>query len=82
MPADPGETYGSSGGRVDPSGPERPKSSGEAPAVDPAPAEPEDGAGSAVAGVHRCDLCDEPMLELHCKLVCPACGYQRDCSDP
>ena len=29
-----------------------------------------------------CDLCGTPMLDLHCKLVCPSCGYQRDCSDP
>ncbi|HEX6062684.1 MAG TPA: FAD-dependent oxidoreductase [Longimicrobiales bacterium] len=30
----------------------------------------------------RCDLCGAPMLEWHCRIVCPACGYQRDCSDP
>lgn len=30
----------------------------------------------------RCDLCGAPMLDRHCKLVCPSCGYQRDCSDP
>jgi hypothetical protein len=30
----------------------------------------------------RCDLCGAPMLDRHCKLVCTACGYQRDCSDP
>jgi len=29
-----------------------------------------------------CDLCGAFMQELHCKLVCPRCGYQRDCSDP
>ena len=29
-----------------------------------------------------CDLCGAAMIERHCKLTCPACGYQRDCSDP
>lgn len=40
------------------------------------PSEP--GSGTPVA----CDLCGAPMLEVHCKLVCTRCGYQRDCSDP
>lgn len=30
----------------------------------------------------HCDLCGAVMIERHCKLICPACGYQRDCSDP
>lgn len=29
-----------------------------------------------------CDLCGNPMLNLHCKLICEQCGYKRDCSDP
>ncbi len=29
-----------------------------------------------------CDLCGNVMYERHCRIVCPACGYQRDCSDP
>lgn len=29
-----------------------------------------------------CDLCGGAMIDRHCKLVCRACGYQRDCSDP
>lgn len=29
-----------------------------------------------------CDLCGAPMIDRHCKLTCPTCGYQRDCSDP
>jgi hypothetical protein len=29
-----------------------------------------------------CDLCGAEMFELHCRLICPRCGYQRDCSDP
>lgn len=30
----------------------------------------------------RCDLCGAPMQGWHCRLICTACGYQRDCSDP
>ena len=29
-----------------------------------------------------CDICGAPMQEHHCKLVCHACGFMRDCSDP
>ena len=29
-----------------------------------------------------CELCGVEMFGLHCKLVCPNCGYRRDCSDP
>jgi len=29
-----------------------------------------------------CNVCGEPMREIHCKIVCPRCGYTRDCSDP
>lgn len=51
--------------------------SGQNDALDPrmsAGAEPEEAA--------KCDLCGAVMIEWHCRLVCPACGYQRDCSDP
>jgi hypothetical protein len=30
----------------------------------------------------ECEICDTEMYGLHCKLVCPNCGYRRDCSDP
>ena len=30
----------------------------------------------------KCDLCGSLMVEWHCRMLCPACGYQRDCSDP
>lgn len=30
----------------------------------------------------RCDFCGAPMLAVHCKLKCEACGFVRDCSDP
>ena len=30
----------------------------------------------------ECELCGGEMFGLHCKLICPNCGYRRDCSDP
>jgi rubrerythrin len=30
----------------------------------------------------ECEMCGTEMFGLHCKLVCPNCGYRRDCSDP
>lgn len=30
----------------------------------------------------KCDLCGSLMIEWHCRLRCPMCGYERDCSDP
>jgi hypothetical protein len=34
------------------------------------------------ASGEECELCGAEMFGLHCKLVCPNCGYRRDCSDP
>jgi rubrerythrin len=34
------------------------------------------------ATVHRCWICGAIMREIKCKIVCPHCGYTRDCSDP
>ncbi len=31
---------------------------------------------------HVCERCGTRMTEIHCKIVCPNCGYTRDCSDP
>lgn len=28
-----------------------------------------------------CPLCGAAMYGVHCKLVCPHCGYREDCSD-
>ncbi|MEJ7870968.1 MAG: hypothetical protein WKF67_01825 [Rubrobacteraceae bacterium] len=30
----------------------------------------------------ECERCGTEMFGVHCKLVCPNCGYRRDCSDP
>ncbi len=32
--------------------------------------------------VFICDICGAQMRDIHCKLICPNCGYTRDCSDP
>ncbi|HUF12331.1 MAG TPA: glycine oxidase ThiO [Longimicrobiales bacterium] len=39
------------------------------------------GAADAAAADRLCDLCGSPMYEVHCKLICPSCGYKRDCTD-
>jgi ribosomal protein L37E len=31
---------------------------------------------------HECELCGTVMYDHNCKIVCPNCGYKRDCSDP
>jgi hypothetical protein len=31
---------------------------------------------------HHCECCGTRMYDHHCKIVCPNCGYKRDCSDP
>jgi hypothetical protein len=28
-----------------------------------------------------CPLCGEPLLDRHCNLMCPNCGYTEDCSE-
>jgi hypothetical protein len=35
-----------------------------------------------IPSVHECELCGTVMYEHNCKIVCPNCGYKRDCSDP
>ena len=36
--------------------------------------------GSVYSG--ECEVCGYEMYGLHCKIICPNCGYRRDCSDP
>ena len=38
-------------------------------------------AWATVIAVPICPRCDVPLMEQHCKLVCPRCGYCRDCED-
>lgn len=35
-----------------------------------------------IPAVHECELCGTVMYDHNCKIVCPNCGYKRDCSDP
>ena len=35
-----------------------------------------------VRDLQECEACGTRMYGLHCKIVCPNCGYKRDCSDP
>ena len=39
-------------------------------------------AGSSTPRGLTCEICGSQMLERHCKIQCPNCGYTRDCSDP
>lgn len=45
----------------------------------PSPALP---ARRPAPAAHVCDLCGAAMYDHNCKIVCPNCGYKRDCSDP
>jgi hypothetical protein len=53
----------------------------------PAPARPPLPQGSPyryreIPAQHTCELCGTVMYDHNCKIVCPNCGYKRDCSDP
>ncbi len=39
-------------------------------------------ARSAPPEALRCDVCGAPAIEIHCRITCTACGYERDCADP
>ena len=51
---------------------------------EPVPPPPPDSAPvrREIPSVHHCDLCGAAMYDHNCKIVCPNCGYKRDCSDP
>lgn len=34
------------------------------------------------APTQTCERCGQGMYDRHCKVICPNCGYLRDCSDP
>ncbi|HEX8691172.1 MAG TPA: hypothetical protein VF746_01925 [Longimicrobium sp.] len=52
-----------------------------APSPPPAPA-PRPFQPREVPTRHVCELCGTVMFDHNCKIVCPNCGYKRDCSDP
>jgi rubrerythrin len=37
---------------------------------------------AATSDVHLCWVCGHVMREIKCKIICPHCGFTRDCSDP
>lgn len=45
-------------------------------------AENEREAAESGAYEGECEVCGYRMYGLHCKIICPNCGYRRDCSDP
>jgi hypothetical protein len=51
-----------------------------APAPEPAPPAPFQK--REIPTRHFCDICGVEMFDHNCKIVCPNCGYKRDCSDP
>lgn len=60
-----------------------------APPPEPSPAtEPEPAPARPlfkkreIPSVHECELCGTVMFDHNCKIICPNCGYKRDCSDP
>ncbi len=46
------------------------------------PGDGRDGLRPDEHGYVRCEICGTPILDRHCKMVCPNCGAMRDCSDP
>ncbi len=34
------------------------------------------------AGDLHCEICGGQMIQRQCKIICPNCGFTRDCSDP
>ncbi|HEY0037292.1 MAG TPA: hypothetical protein VGB66_11420 [Longimicrobium sp.] len=52
-----------------------------APEPEPAPVRPL-FQKREIPSVHECELCGTVMFDHNCKIICPNCGYKRDCSDP
>src|SRR5207249_1116723 len=72
------------GGRA-PHRPARSEQEQHAKGLKPAQHQPYYTSGSTMepsATVHTCWVCGAIMREIKCKIVCPHCGYTRDCSDP
>lgn len=61
--------------------PPEPVPAAPAPPADATPA-PAPLVRREIPSVHVCELCGTTMYDHHCKIVCPNCGYKRDCSDP
>ncbi len=64
-------------------GPDHGDSASDRPDPGGAKTEPDGAAANHTAGgAYHCERCGSLMIERHCKIECPNCGYQRDCSDP
>lgn len=61
--------------------PRRPRGNGRAAEEEPVTEKDASESGEAGSG-EECEVCGAQMFGLHCKLVCPRCGFRRDCSDP
>jgi len=53
-----------------------------APPPEPAPPAAPPFRKVEVPTQHFCDICGVEMYDHSCKIVCPNCGYKRDCTDP
>ncbi len=51
-------------------------------AAEPAAPPPEPYRKLEVPTQHFCDICGVEMYDHNCKIICPNCGYRRDCTDP
>ncbi len=45
------------------------------------PAVPQPAPEARPACTSNCLFCGAPMYGVHCKQICPNCGYREDCSD-
>jgi rubrerythrin len=48
----------------------------------PALGRPESADWPPASAAPLCEVCGTVMYDRHCKILCPRCGHQRDCSDP
>lgn len=68
--------------------PEPEPAAGPAPGRVTAPTSPSTAARTSfftpreIPAEHLCERCGTIMYDHNCKIVCPNCGYKRDCSDP
>ncbi len=59
--------------------PDRPEPAGS---PDDAEGPPDEAASVPPDDDAFCWICGAPVVQRHCELVCPVCGFTRDCSDP
>lgn len=62
--------------------PEPPPTPAPPPSPEPAPPRGSPFRLREVPTRHDCEMCGTVMYDHNCKILCPNCGYKRDCSDP